>query len=261
MSEPTEPRPDGTDFADKHDPMRDAVVIGVLLLMLAGLFGAFYWSSLRIGDGSFAHRFQGCDADGRCATIKIYAPGFDYRWTYGSVALEVEDPRRGRLAPLISEDLLDAEAVIAAGLASHEGGDDYNRRLSACRSKYLAQLIEDAQAVVNSDAPLYRVALGRYQPSDGEYFENDDSAIERMIVMAFVLDQDPGLDLEQALRQGLTAELPLALEAALEPLQRQLDFRNYACWSDEFAVTENSELRQICYTEPSPNPTAFCSDF
>lgn len=245
---------------DKPNTTRDVLVVVLLILVLIGTFLAYDWLDKK-GDGSFAHSFEACDQAGRCATVKVFAPGYAYRWAYGRDQMEAMEDGMPQLAAVVNEHLRGAQGVVATGLASHEGSDAANRRLSSCRSKRLAQMLEDAQAVANTQAQIYRVALGRYEEGGAPVLESDDSAIERLVVMAFILDQDPQINLTQAMRVGLREQLPPALREALRPIQRQLDFRNYACWRTEFGVTPNAVLRQTCYREPSRSATAFCSDF
>ncbi|MEL6977265.1 MAG: hypothetical protein AAGM38_01110 [Pseudomonadota bacterium] len=236
----------------------------LLLLLLGG--AAFYWLSaaeeepVTIGDdGRFQLTFEGCDSQGRCGDFQILAPGFGYRWDYGRDSLQAIDGRAPNLRDVINDQLGGAERVIATGLASNEGGEDYNRRLSACRSKRLAFLVDDAQLDLGTRVPTYRLTLGRYEPDPTVVTE--DTAIERLVVLGFLRRSDPGLLLDEALKDGLLKALPTALAQALGPIARQLDFTRYSCWDDEFRATPDATVRTACYPEPSQNTEDFCSGF
>lgn len=237
----------------------------LLLLLLGG--AAYLWlmfseeEPVIVGDdGRFQLTFQGCDSQGRCGDFQILAPGFGYRWDYGRDSLQAIDGRAPNLRDVINTQLLaGAERVIATGLASNEGGEDYNRRLSACRSKRLAFLVDDAQLDLGTRSPTYRLTLGRYEPDPTVITE--DTAIERLVVLGFLMRSDPGLNLDEALKDGLLNALPTALAQALGPIARQLDFTRYSCWEREFRATPDAEVRTACYREPSQSTDDFCGGF
>lgn len=228
----------------------------LLLLLLAG-GAAYWWYFMRGGDGSFSLTFKGCDSQNKCGRFKLFAPGYSYRWNYDTTKLDPIDGQEPELATVIEKDLKKSKAVIATGLASREGSDLHNRQLSACRSKRLATLLDDAQATVGTSAQTYRISLGRYQqpPSEG------DTQIERLLVMAFVLEADDGINLDEAMKAGLKSDLPQALKEVLAPIAAQLDFTSYACWNNEFHITPRDDVRSICYNEPSASYASFCSSF
>lgn len=247
--------------------------MGILLLILLFLLIIAAWifqyeAPIRRPtptDGSFRTSFQGCDSAGRCAEFRIVAPGYNYRWTFDSVSIDPVNGVEPDLLSVTQNELLSAKAVIAAGLASREGGDEINRQLSACRSKRLAALLDGVQSRIGTRVPSYRISLGRYQDaqltSGGRVVEGEDTSIERLVVMAFVLDFDRGLNINEALKDGLLKALPSALADALGPIRRQLDFTRYACWQNEFQVTPADQVRTACYNEPSANPNQFCNSF
>lgn len=259
----------GYDRRDGLDRRTMAILLALLLLLLI-VFAWIYRSDEEVvvkqpTDGSFRTTFQGCDRAGRCAEFRIVAPGYDYRWTFDSVDIDPVNGVEPDLLPVVQNELRGARAVIAAGLASREGGDEINRQLSACRSKRLAALLESAQSRIGTRVPSYRIALGRYQDatltSGGRVVEGEDTSIERLVVMAFVLDFERGLNINEALKDGLLKALPSALADALGPIRRQLDFTRYACWQSEFQVTPADQVRDVCYDEPSADVNSFCSSF
>ncbi len=244
--------------------------MGILLLVLLFLLIIAAWifqyeapiKRPTPSDGSFRTSFRGCDSNGRCAEFRIVAPGYTYRWTFDSVSMDPVQGVEPDLLPVTENELRSARAVIAAGLASREGGDAINRQLSACRSKRLAALLDGVQSRIGTRVPSYRVSLGRYEdaaPSSG--VSGGDTSIERLVVMAFVLDFDRGLNINEALKDGLLKALPSALADALGPIRRQLDFTRYACWNNEFQVTPSDQVRSMCFDEPSSDPSQFCGSF
>lgn len=227
----------------------------LLLLLLLGVGAAYYFFVVMKGDGSFRHTFKGCDAQDRCATFRIVAPGYDYRWAYGKMSLEPKAGAQPDLSAAVSKDLEGAEIVIAAGLASREGDPQLNRRLSACRSKALSGLLTSSAG----SADLHRIALGRYEADEADGSELPE--IERLVVLGAVLEQDEGVDLEAALKDGVEKTLDSALAKALAPIARQLDFRRYDCWDDEFAITKSDQLLTQCYRERTSDIAAYCYGF
>ncbi|MEO1330505.1 MAG: hypothetical protein AAFW46_12650 [Pseudomonadota bacterium] len=228
----------------------------LLLLLIAGAVG--YYLYFMKDDGTFVLRFEGCDDAGKCAEFTMHAPGYDYRFAYGKTSLDPIEGAPPQWAPVLERFKRDArEGVIAAGLASRESGPGFdNRKLSACRSMALSRDLEAAQAAAGISAPMYRVSLGRYAADDTG--ESGDTSIERLAVLAFIRSQEPGVDLSQALKNGLTENLPGALAKAVAPIARQLDFTRYECWSDEFSVTPSGEARSVCYAEASADPATVC---
>lgn len=248
---------------DDATPQRNRWIWLLLLLLLLG--GAIAYVLLRPGPdvhspaeaGGFELTFTGADSAGREAIFKVVAPGQAYRWELGRD--EIADLPEGAraLADVLAADLAISEGVILTGLASREGPDGLNRALASCRSLVLASELGVVQSAADTDAQPYRLVLGRYE-DDGEE-ENTD--IERLLVFGFVLEAEEGVNLDQALRQGLLESLPAALDDVLAPLARQLDFTRYACWDDAFAVTPAGDQRVLCYRERSVDPADFCSRF
>lgn len=227
----------------------------LLLLLLGGGFG-YFWLQPRAAAGTaFDLDFKGCDRTGLCADFKLFAPGASYRWVFDTAMFESVDGRRPDMSPAIQSYMDDSVGAIASGLASREGSSEFNRRLSACRSMRLADLLAD---VAGDTDNIYRVSLGRYVDPAGA---PTDTSIERLLVMAFILRTDYGVNLSEALKDGLQRELPTALRSALPGVARQLDFTSYECWDDEFAVTQTDEVRGACYREPSRSYLDFCNDF
>lgn len=239
--------------------------VWLLLLLLLLLGGGLYWllysdeAGAGGDDGRFQLSFEGCDSSGLCGQFRILAPGYAYRWDYGKDRLQAISGEEPELRDVIADQLSGAQMVISTGLASNEGSEPFNRRLSACRSKQLAVLIDDAQVDLSTRVPTHRVTLGRYVPDPS--VQTEDTAIERLVVLGFVLRMDPGVNLDEALKEGLIKALPTALADALGPIARQLDFRRYSCWDREFRVTPDAQQRQICFREPSVNAQDYCGDF
>lgn len=247
--------------AGETTPQRNRWVWLLLLLLLLGL-GGYFAATMRSGPpspaeaGGFEITFTGVDVAGRSAVFKVVAPGQAHAWAFGDDDLIPLPEGAATLQTALAADLANSEGVIAVGLASREGTDRLNRQLASCRSLALAGRIADIQADAGVEA--YRLVLGRYE--DDELAENTD--LERLIVLGFILESDDGVNIDQALRQGLVENLPAALDGLRETLARQLDVSRYACWGeDEFSVTPAGERRALCYRERSVDPTTFCGRF
>lgn len=234
-----------------------AILLVLLLFGAIGyLAGYFKEASIEVADeGEVDLSFTGCDDADRCADFTLFAPGYDYRWTFNKSRFDLVDGDQPPLEPAVRELLSRAEGAIASGLASREGSSAFNRRLSACRSLRLADLLAD---VAGDASNIYRVTLGRYVDADRE---REDTSIERLVVMAFIMRTDDGVDLSQALKDGLSQELPPLLDQFLPEIVTQLQFTNYECWEEEFSVTQRDQIRTACFRETTRNYNDFCSDF
>ena len=237
-----------------------AIIVG--FLALTGFFGRNE-PTVEIAqlEGTFRLDFDGCDDQGRCGKFALYAPGKDYSWSYNKTSFDMA--RAGGQFPdfarVLDADLRLAEGVIAAGLASREGSSFQNAKLSSCRSKALARENVPLRRPLGTDATRYRTSLARYGEDVAGW---GDTAFERRIVVGFILETSEGLDLDQAWKNGLTANLAAALQAGVAPeIARQLDFTRYECWGDDFAITNNGLLRTACFRETTLNYAALCGEF
>lgn len=239
----------------------------LLLLIAAGV--AYYFFVIRQAgpdpDGSFRTEvFEGCDSAGNCGKFIVYAPGFDYAWQYDKAIAAARRPGRPPLASKISDDLKAAQGVVVAGLASQEGGEDFNRWLAACRAREFEGLVADVQASAGGSATIYRASLGRYRgeiplssadvlgPSAGQRTQ-----VQRLMVLAYIIEAEPNIDLAEALRDGIERHVGPALADQLPEVAQQLDFENYSCWGEAFELTTiGGRMGASCYPEP-----ASCSVF
>lgn len=247
---------------------RFAIGAGVLLLATIGfglitgfLGGKRDMVEIEQLEGTFRLDFEGCDDAGKCGLFVLYAPGKDYSWTYNRTTFDVA--RAGGSLPdfarVLDADLRRATGVISAGLASREGTSLQNAKLSACRSKALAREIVSLQRAMGTSAKIYRTSLGRYGE---DVTGSGDTAIERLIVVGFIIEAEEGVDLGQAWKNGLSQNLAAALQAGVAPeIARQLDFTKYECWGDEFEITDNGLRRTACYRETTLNYAQLCSEF
>lgn len=242
----------------------------IVVLLIAGIIG-FLFMQRNFGneggvqyvqlEGTFRMDFEGCDDADRCGEFVLYAPGKRYSWAYNKMTFDAA--RAGGSLPdfaqVLDADLRRAEGVIASGLASREGSSFQNAKLSSCRSKALAREIVRLQRSLGTNATIYRTALGRYGE---DVAGSGDTAIERLIVLGFILEAEEDIDLGQAWRNGLTRNLADALQTGVAPeIARQLDFTKYECWGDDFEITNNGILRTACYRETSLNIAAMCGEF
>lgn len=238
----------------------------LLLLLLAGLAYFFTRPTPPNPDGSFrSATLKGCDSAGRCIDFYIYAPGFNYAWVYDRAEIAALKPGSEPFERKISDDLANAEAVVVAGLASQEGGEDFNRWLSACRARTFEGVVLDAQNSAGGSATLYRASLGRYQ---GEPIvasvgvpEGSATQLQRLLVLAFVTNSEAGVDMAEALKDGIAQFLTPELERALPEVAAQLSFDRYSCWEDEFELTPIGARSTMCFTELTDNYQAQCAAF
>lgn len=223
----------------------------ILLLLLLLIAGGAYWYLFLRDTGRFALRFEGCDKAGKCAQFTMFAPGYNYSFTKGKTSLAPIEGQVPDFTPEVASFMKEAnKGVIVAGLASREAGETGafdNRKLSACRSIAMSETIASVQKATGNTAPTYRVTLGRYAVAEEA---GADTSVERLAVMVFIREADDGVDLSEAVRQGLANALPAALVKAFDRIKRQLDFTKYECWNDnDFKITVSNEARVACYPE------------
>ncbi|MCI4661973.1 MAG: hypothetical protein MRY63_09165 [Neomegalonema sp.] len=255
-SGPTGPEQDSVTIEVEDEKRKPRLAFWLLLLVLlpTAIGGYFVYDYLRArpaAPGSFSLNFTGCDAQSRCASFKLIAPGYEYRWSLGKAEFDLASGADGTpvepdLLMAIGDELYEAQGVIAAGMASREAEGFPNRALSSCRSRVLADKFAAASAELSRQLPIHRTVLGRYGEAEEE---GVDTSIERLVIFALITGADQGVDLSAALKAGLLDNLPTALQKVLSPVARQLDFRRYECWERAFAVTPNEQVRQICYDE------------
>ena len=261
MNEPT--TAEAAEGGEKRKRRSGLWLLLLLLLLIAA--GVTYYISIQKPppppDGSFRTGFKGCDNAGNCADFTIYAPGFAYAWEFDKAVTKPIPTGKTPFDRKIETDLKDASAVVVVGVASQEGGEDFNRWLAACRANAFEGMIAKAQGRVGGRATLYRASLGRYRgetPLDtASLADGSRTQVQRLLVMAFVSNPDPNTDLAAALRDGIEKNLSPALEAALPEVARQLDFEKYSCWGEAFQLTTiGGAMGNSCYPEPSD-----CSPF
>lgn len=228
---------------------RALLILALLALLGAGAYVAYLFLD---ENWAFSYRFKGCDASGKCGQFELYAPGNHFAWTKNASTI-VSDPSPEEFADELGGRMRSAQGVIAVGLASSEGPSDYNRKLSACRSRTLARKLNDAQSFARSKTNIYRAPLGRYTDDETEFSATN---VQRNAVFVFIEKAEEDIVLEEAIRAGLGAELRAELDAYGKRFDLgdpgKLDFRNYDCWKDELKITGGFGLRAgpgVCYDE------------
>ena len=247
--------------ADERDKKRRGgmwLLLLILLLLAAGAAYYFFFTKTPPApDGSFrTGQFQGCDSNGNCGTFVVYAPGFEYAWAFDKASVVELPPGRTPFAQKVGDDIKSAEGVVVTGLASREGGEDFNRWLAACRANAFQSIVAKIQGRVGGEATIYRASLGRYDPEGAAEWALDadggDTQIERLMIMAFIIETDPNIDLSEALRDGILKNVEPALADQLPQVAEQLDFANYSCWGEAFELTTiGGRMGRSCYPEPS----------
>lgn len=268
----------GNGGGEQKNNSRLLLVLLLLILLVAGAVYYFWPRSAEgvvIGEnGEFSFTFRGCDEEERCATFTIYAPGLAYAWDYRRTVPTALTDDTTPFGDQIIEDLQESDGIIVAGLASSEGDDRFNAFLSTCRARALEDIVVDLRDEAGASTPIYRVALGRYTGEGGlvtagvsEGGQGAQTRRQRVLVVAFVADEDQGIDRAEALRRGAAERLQGALNELLEvddadaaSVAQQLDFSAYSCWSD-FEVVPLGGLAQTCFTEHRLTTDVECRRF
>jgi hypothetical protein len=205
--------------------------IGILLMLFtSGVFGfvvkdavfsndkdkagARHILAERWNERTLVFPIDGTDKAGRRVAFNVVVLTKDYGWVRGSTTeLEKDGRRLSRdeirsdvLAPQLRRGLRSARALIAVGLASHEGDVTREEQRGGLRAIRTAELLRDA---VGPDIALWTLNLGRYvDPCVA--CEDADTSWQRPFMVIAVREKDDGANISEALAAALsgTQNLP-----------------------------------------------------
>ena len=157
--------------------------------------------------------FAGADSQGLTADFRLYVLHDRFSWAMGSAENVEDDGAPAELAGMLSTPeffarFCAAKAAFSLGTASHEGPTATNHRLAGNRSTRMTRKLEEARAdcTAGQIPILYAINLGEHQnrsgcTTDGEC--RDSTATQRRLVIVAAEDLMLGVNLREALRQGM----------------------------------------------------------
>jgi len=152
--------------------------------------------------------FEGTDDAGLTADFRLYVLHDDYTWANGSNRQVLNDG-----APIMFNEILrtpqffqrfcSAKAVLSVGTASQGGPRAVNHRLARERGEIVANALTSYRPDCTAErAPImYALSLGQHRGDRA-----GDRPTQRRVVIVAAEDLALGVNLEQALRRGLTEQ-------------------------------------------------------
>ena len=149
------------------------------------------------------------DAIGRRASFRILLFTDEFRWRLSSHAELDATPDRPHFTAEMKTLLNSAEEVIAVGASSEElapgmsraAGRVIEERRAARRAERIALWIRE---VLSRPVPVRKLNVGHHAPTRGP--RDGDTSDQRRVVIILVLEQERGVNLDQALRAAMAQE-------------------------------------------------------
>lgn len=171
--------------------------------------------------------FIGTDSQGRTADLRLYVLDAQFTWAFGSSQqiMQGETPARflyifGR--PMFLSEFCAGDAAIAIGAASFEGARDVNARLAGARAGTIGgEMTRLAQSCGEETPPtLHRLNLGEFTAETAcmraGTCTGSDTAPQRRVVLIGVDNAEPGVNLAEAVRDGLSSRTAMSVMSAAD---------------------------------------------
>lgn len=154
--------------------------------------------------------FSGTDAEGRSADFRLYVLHDRYVWKLGSSREILDGDRLVQFqnvftTPQFFSRFCAAKAVLSVGAASHEGPTQLNHQLAENRGQAVAGALQVARdGCSEGQIPiLYAINLGEHRDDLGS---GKDTSPQRRVVIVAAEDLTLGVNVHEALRQGLETQ-------------------------------------------------------
>jgi hypothetical protein len=149
------------------------------------------------------------DAIGRRASFRILLFTDEFRWRLSSHAELDAVPDRPHFTAEMKTLLNSAEEVIAVGASSEEFAPGVSAKLGRATEERRAARRADRIAlwireVLSRPVPVRKLNVGHHAPTRGA--RAADTSDQRRVVIILVLEQDHGVDIDQALRAAMAKE-------------------------------------------------------
>jgi hypothetical protein len=149
------------------------------------------------------------DAIGRRASFRILLFTDEFRWRLSSHDELDAVPDRPEFTQSMRTVLNSAEEVIVVGASSEElapgvprsVGREMEERRAARRADRIALWVRE---VLSRPVPVRKLNVGHHAPTQGA--RRADTSDQRRVVIILVLEQDNGVNLDQALRAAMAQE-------------------------------------------------------
>ncbi|MEO0818299.1 MAG: hypothetical protein AAFX86_13470 [Pseudomonadota bacterium] len=169
-----------------------------------------------IDEGTWARTqiFTGVDTEGRRADMRIYVLDDRFSWVFGSSQDIEEGDRPARFSyifgrPMFLGEFCEGDAAVAVGAASFEGDAELNRRLASNRANTIGVQMTRLAGFCGEQTPpdLYKVNLGEFTSVTdcmrAGTCTGRATSPQRRVVIIGVASAEPGVNLSQAVRNGL----------------------------------------------------------
>lgn len=152
---------------------------------------------------------RAADANGRRASFRILLFTDEFRWRINSHDALDAVPARPVFTREMKAVLDSAEEIITIGASSEElpaglpapEGRRLEERRAARRAERIAVWVREA---LSRPVPVRKLNVGHHAPTRGA--RRADTSDQRRVVIVLVLDHEPGVDMDQALRAAMARE-------------------------------------------------------
>lgn len=171
--------------------------------------------------------FTGQDSQGRTADLRLYVLDAQFTWAFGSSReiMQGTDPARflyifGR--PMFLSEFCAGDAAVAIGAASFEGERELNARLARARAGTVGNEMQRLTQNCGQDTPptLHYLNLGEFTAETAcmraGTCSGNDTAPQRRVVIIGIDDAEPGINLAEAVRDGLTSSTAMSVLSAAD---------------------------------------------
>ena len=149
------------------------------------------------------------DAFGRRASFRILLFTDEFRWRLSSHAALDAVPERPTFTTEMKAVLNSAQEIIAVGASSEElpagvsaaDGRRTEEQRAGRRAERIAVWVREA---VSRPIPIRKLNVGHHAPTRGP--RAGDTSDQRRVVIVLVLDQEEGVNMDQALRAAMARE-------------------------------------------------------
>lgn len=152
---------------------------------------------------------RAADAIGRRASFRILLFSDEFKWRLSSDDALDASPPKPTFTPEMKGVLDGSEEIIVIGASSEElpagrspsEGQRFEEQRAARRAEQIAVWVREA---LSKPVPIRKLNVGYHAPTKGA--RASDTSDQRRVVIVLVIDQDEGVDLDQALRAAMARE-------------------------------------------------------
>ncbi|MEO0467065.1 MAG: hypothetical protein AAF216_11035 [Pseudomonadota bacterium] len=169
--------------------------------------------------------FVGRDSLGRAANLRLYVLDAQFTWAFGSSRQIMQGTTPARFLyifgrPMFLSEFCSGDAAVAIGAASFEGDRGLNARLARARAGTVGGEMTRLADGCGEETPpnLHYLNLGEFTAETQCMREGtcsgNDTAPQRRVVIVGVDEADAGVNMEEAIRNGLTSRTAVSVMSA-----------------------------------------------